>query len=375
MQFSDYPIYGDGIHDDAGGLQALLDSGERELYIPQGCYRIGRTLKIRSGTRLTASENARFILDGSVPKRRGDFLISNADTENGNENITITGGVWDGNNQGPGNQKPDIFDQNGYSGTVMNFFRVKGLVLKNFVVANSVTYNLRMAAVEHFQIENISFVSDCPGQSQDGLHFGGGVRNGTVKNIRALSKGQTNDDFIALNADDSLERVENFGLCRDAIENITFENLFAEDCHTMIRLLSVTAPIRNIQFRNIYCGYRCYAVNGDAARYCRTPLFREEDMPQGAGQIEDVTIENMTVYSTSSARPTPAVCMESRAHRFTVRNFRLIQRGDEPKPQWALQVRNVAGQSCTADGKNYRLETKDEKLELPDFTQAQFFLD
>jgi hypothetical protein len=171
------------------------------------------------------------------------------------------------------------------------------LRLENLVVANSVTYFVRMSGLENFEINDISFVSDCYGKNQDGLHFGGRVKNGTVKNIRALSTGQTNDDLIALNADDSIVRVENRDLYRDYIENVTFENLFAENCHTIIRILSIDAPIQNIHIKNVYGGYRCYAINGDAARYCRTPLFTEEEKLQALSEAIRVTKKGGIVFA------------------------------------------------------------------------------
>lgn len=371
MDLNQYGVYGDGVHDDSVGLQAVLDSGEKDIYIPQGCYLIKTPLKIHSNTNLTANPNARFILDGSVQRHRGDFLLSNADVDGGNENISIRGGVWDGNNQGAGNQKPDLFDKNGYSGAVLNFVNVKGLRLENLVVANSVTYFVRMSGLEDFEINDISFVSDCYGKNQDGLHFGGRVKNGRVKNIRALSTGQTNDDLIALNADDSIERVENLDLYRDYIENVTFENLFAENCHTIIRILSIDAPIRNVRIRNVYGGFRCYAINGDAARYCRTPLFAEEENPLGVGKIENISIENMTVYNTDPQNTRPAVCMESCAEGLYLRNFKVVERNGVPRPEVALYARNVVNQLYTVDGKECPVKDKTEELRVHDFTDLE----
>ncbi|MBQ9107053.1 MAG: hypothetical protein IJY56_04090 [Clostridia bacterium] len=169
------------------------------------------------------------------------------------------------------------------------------------MLTNTVTYYVRLCKVHNFQIENIDFLCDSFGANQDGLHFGGDVRHGKVKNIRALSYGQTNDDMIALNADDSIERVENLDLCRDTIEDITFENIFTESCHTIIRMLSLTPEIKNIRFKNVFSGFRCYAINADAARYCRTPLFNESDYPNGVGKISDIHIENFTCYPVLSA--------------------------------------------------------------------------
>ena len=364
---------GNGIQDDHAAIQAALDSGAGEIVIPMGIYPISRTLLVSSHTAIKADRGAKLVLVGER-KKRGDFLLANKDVKNGNEDICITGGIWDGNNQRVENAKPDIFDKNGYSGAVLNFVNVKGLVLRDMVVANSVTYYVRMAHLRHFEIENIDFISDSFGINQDGLHFGGDVKHGTVRHIRALSFGQTNDDMIALNADDCVERVENLDLPCDAIEDITFESIYTECCHTIIRMLSVTAPIRNIRFKNVYGGFRCYAINLDGARYCRTPLFREEDFPAGVGCVEDIVFENFTCrpvsqlpagFGGTKSKPPCALMIESQADCFALKNFRMIQ-GEEITP--ALHVKNVTGQQVTADGTTTVLQTKQDSLALDDFS-------
>ena len=301
---------------------------------------------------------------------------TNADTLNGNVNIKITGGIWDGNNTAPENAKPDLFDKEGYSGATLNFVRVQGLALADMVLANSVTYYVRMSGVHHFTIENIDFVSDTFGVNQDGLHIGGDVRHGRVKNIRALSFGQTNDDMVALNADDSIERVENLDLCRDAIEDITFENIYTENCHTIIRMLSVTAPIRDIHFRNVYGGFRCNAINADAARYCRTPLFNEDAYPQGVGEICNVTFENFTCFPVlqlpqgfggTQGVPRVALTMEAHMDHFTINNFHYP---DDPQVTArcpALRVANLTNARVTADGTVHTIRKKEDVVQVERF--------
>ncbi|MGI6496038.1 MAG: hypothetical protein ACOX5G_08125 [Kiritimatiellia bacterium] len=120
-----------------------------------------------------------------------------------------------------------------------------------------------------------------------------------MHDVRAISKGQTNDDLVALNADDSLERVENRDLSCGPIENIVFSDLYAEDCHTGIRLLSVRSTIRNIRFRNVNVGVRCFAVNADAApllphaRSSRTPISR-----MGWGRLDRIEFDGIRVHAT-----------------------------------------------------------------------------
>lgn len=294
-----YGAIGDGLADDSSAIQKALDSGARCVKIPAGRYRIATTLRVNSRTEILADKDAVIFLCGNTPKKRGDFLLTNANHEDGNEKIRIRGGVWDGNNQGPCNTKAeDLFDPNAWSGAVLDFFRVDGLTLRDMTVANSVTYNIRMCHINHFDFRDIRFQSDRIAFNQDGLHFGGYCRNGRVRNVAAISKGQTNDDLIALNADDSLVRLENLDLECGPIENITFENISAEDCHTGVRILSVVSPIRHIRIRNFQAGCRCYAVNADGARYCRTPLFADADRPNGVGCIEDVILDGFSCHAT-----------------------------------------------------------------------------
>ena len=374
----EFGAFGDGIHDDYAAFQTALNSEVGTITIPQGTYMISQTLKVPSNTEILADRNAKIVMKSTMPRKRNEFLLSNADTVNGNKNIRIVGGIWDGNNTAPENAKPDLFDKGGYSGAMLNFVNVEQLELRDMVLANSVTYYARISGVHHFEIMNIDLISDSFGQNQDGLHFGGNVKHGTVKNIRALSYGQTNDDMIALNADDSIERVENLDLCRDAIEDMSIENIYTENCHTIIRMLSVTAEIKNIRFKNIYGGFRCNAVNADAARYCRTPLFEDEQYPEGVGKISSISFENFTCFPVTSlpdgfggtkAVPKAALRMEALMDDFHISNFKYLCDEDTAKecPVWSAA--NLCEEKIYADGNEYYTQTKSDVIIINDFKE------
>ena len=376
----EFGAFGDGIHDDYGAFQAALDSGADTVTVPQGIFLISQTLKVGSDTAIVADRNARIVMKSLRRRCRGEFLLSNSDSEKGNSGIKIVGGIWDGNNAAPENAKPDLFDKQGYSGALLNFVNVDGLELRDMVLSNSVTYYVRLCRVHHFVIENIDFDGDHFGVNQDGLHFGGDVKHGRVRNIRALSYGQTNDDMIALNADDSVERVENLDLCRDTIEDISIENIFTENCHTIIRMLSVTAEIKNIRFKNIYGGFRCYAINADGARYCRTPLFREEEYPDGVGRISNVTFEGFTCYPVLSlpdgfggtkCNPPTALALESNMDNFRISGFRYLCDGEVSERIPAVKARNLCGERITADGREYWLEGKSDIAVIENFKERE----
>ncbi|MBQ4575562.1 MAG: hypothetical protein IJA85_10290 [Clostridia bacterium] len=378
----DFGAVGDGIHDDYAAFQAALDGDSNDVIIPQGVYCISHTLRVKSDTRIIADKTARIVMKSNHRRKRNEFLLSNSDTEKGNRNITIVGGIWDGNNTAPENAKPDIFDKTGYSGVLLNFVHLDGLVLKDMVLANSVTYYVRMCRVHHFDIEDISLFSDQFGANQDGLHIGGDVKHGVIRNIRALSYGQTNDDMIALNADDSIERVENLDLCRASIEDITIENIYTENCHTIIRMLSVTAEIKDIRFKNVYGGFRCYAINIDAARYCRTPLFSESEYTNGVGLISNVSFENFVCYPVldlpqdfqgTRGVPETALKLESHMDRFRIVGFRYVTEAAKRCP--AVKCAHIQKEKITADGREYHLRSTEECLTIEDFSELSIDYD
>lgn len=319
-QYYDFGIMADGIADDSPALQRAIDCSGGYLELPAGIYRITSALRLPSDMHLHLHPYAVMKLCGETQRAEGDYLITNADPLNGNSNIRIEGGLWDGNCCGTYNEKPDIFTPHGWSGAMFNFRKVKNLTISNLTVMDSPAYFFRFCEIDGFRIENIIFSGINARPNQDGLHFGGACRNGTISNLVALD-GQTNDDMIALNADDCIDRVENYGMLRGAIENITIENIIAEDCHTFLRMLSVDSPIRNITIRNVRCGCRTNAINMDAARYCRTPLFEDAQRPTGVGRIENVSISNMLAYSTGNNPETPLICCESNCKNVRIERF------------------------------------------------------
>lgn len=338
-QYFDFGIIGDGLADDTPALQKAINACGGYLELPAGVYRITRTLLLPSNMYLKLHPYAVMKLCGEINRRAGEFLLANADARNGNENITVEGGLWDGNCCGTYNVKPDIFTPNGWSGSMFNFHKVKNLKLTDMTVMDSPAYFFRFCELDGFDIRNIIFTGGNARPNQDGLHFCGGCRNGYIGNIVALN-GQTNDDLIALNADDCIHRVENLGLTNGPIENIRIENIVAEDCHTFLRMLSVDSPIRNIEIKNVRCGCRAFAINMDAARYCRTPLFKENERPDGVGRIENVKISGVVAFSTADTPNDALICCESNCKNVRIERFTRDMTADRSHCT-LLHIRNV----------------------------------
>ena len=124
VSVKDFGACADGSQDDSPAIQAALDSGHDLVVIPYGVYRIGRTLRIGSRTRLEAHPRAHLILADHAGVDADTFLLTNRNHDSGNQEIRVEGGIWDGNN--PGNPRgPDA--PGSYTGVLINFSNVDGL--------------------------------------------------------------------------------------------------------------------------------------------------------------------------------------------------------------------------------------------------------
>ncbi len=244
-------LYGDGLHDDTLAIQERLDTGEAlvELPVPSRCYLISKTLKIHSYQELRLSRYCHIKL---APKS-DCFMITNSDKINGNENITVSGGIWDFDNQ---NQSPNPFLQNPsiykmptawgvddrYEGFAMHFFNIKNLVIRDLTIKDPTTFALSLDKVSYFTVENIVFDFNEGNPypvNMDGVHLNGNCHFGMIRNI----KGTTYDDMIALNADEG---------SNGPITNIDIDGLYADRCQTFIRLLTRENVVENIHIHNLY---------------------------------------------------------------------------------------------------------------------------
>jgi hypothetical protein len=256
-------LYGDGIHDDTAGIQALLDAGTSAVYLPPPPkhYLISRTLVIHSGQTLRLDP---FTIIRLAP-RSDTVMITNDDHDQGNENIALVGGIWDMDNR---QQAPNPFPAMGqaglttpydparFIGVLMRFNRVRNLTLRGLTLRDPTTFGAQLGNLYQFTVRDITF--DYPHANpteinMDGIHIHGNSRYGYVANL----KGMTHDDLLALNADDGMVAE----MSRGPIEDIAVDGLFAEDGWTAVRMLSAGSPIRRVNIRNIHGTYRYNVVS------------------------------------------------------------------------------------------------------------------
>ena len=285
-----YAIYGDGVRDDYYGIQAMLDQGAAEvtLPMPESNYRISKTLKIHSGQKLKLPRFARVVLADNA----NCSMIEN-DTSAPCKDVFLSGGVWDMNHS---HQKPNPYrfpqektyeeqcrdfgwteyDKTlfpGYSGHCMRFCGINNFELKNITIVNPVVYGVQIAFVENFTVKNVVFdyTEGSPKLwNMDGVHLEGGCKNGFINN----PKGACHDDLVALTSDDSI---------RGPIENIQIDGVFAENCHSAVRLLSAATEVKNISINNIFGSYYVYCIT----------LSKYVDINGQHGKMSNISINNV----------------------------------------------------------------------------------
>lgn len=270
-------LCGDGIRDDTAAIQQRIDSGICELILPapQKFYLISRPLVLPSNFRLVLPRFAEIRLaKGSncvmvksktralpadrLPADMEDIFrhilayVDDCDPDFPQENIEITGGIWNCNNQeqSPNPMKSGDFSNRGFPGFGMLFYNVKNLKLSCLTVKDPLNYGIVFDTVSHFTAEDITFDYNKGNPlpiTMDGLHICGNCHYGAIRNLR----GACYDDMLAINADDG---------SHGPVSHITVDGLFAENCHSAVRLLSVHHMVSHVRITNVFGTFFQYCI-------------------------------------------------------------------------------------------------------------------
>ncbi|NLD88280.1 MAG: hypothetical protein GX633_08505 [Clostridiales bacterium] len=237
-------IFSDGTRDTTEALQKLLD-GCGYVYLPQGRYIISEPLMIYGGTCLRLAPQATVRLaDGS------NCMMLVTDPAKESRDITVEGGVWDGNCSA---QVRCSDPEHYFYGTALQFRNTFDLTVRDLTVKDPEAFAIQISDSERFTVENITFDFNMMRPNMDGVHVQGRARNGYIRNI----KGATNDDLVALNCDDGL----NGSVYQGDIENIEVDGVFSDNGYTAVRLLSCGSRMRNVKISNIFGTYRFNGVS------------------------------------------------------------------------------------------------------------------
>lgn len=318
---------------DTKKIQEMLDRGG-EIFLPSGRYMIDEPLIIHDNTALTLAPDAEmFLCDGA----NCDIIHNDGLAEKYNKNITVQGGIWNGNNLNQVRQvrgfedigKP--FDINFYYGIMMRFVGVENFVFRDLTLKDPEAYPVQMSMIKNFTVENITFDYNMLRTNMDGIHVNGPAENGIIRRIR----GATNDDMVALNCDDCFETE----ITRGPINNVQVEDLYCEGGYTAVRLLSCGDPLTNVSIKDVKGSYRYIAVS-----------FTHHSVHEGECWIDNVVVDGVDVSKADGDNSYALIWFAEGTHsgRVELRNIRRA----ESRPSVANTVKidkNTTVESLTME--------------------------
>jgi len=245
-RYAMHTLFGDGVHDDYPAIQEMLDSDSCEIRLPmpQKQYTLSHTLRIHSGQAL--------VLPRYAVIRMTDAANCPMLTADGEENITLQGGIWDYNNLGQAKNPIHFPDPTlpDYHGFMFFFHRIRNLHISGITAKDPVNFCIVLDTVRYFTVENVVFDFNYGNPwavNMDGVHLNGNCHYGLIRNCQ----GACYDDLVALNADEG---------SGGPISHIEVDGIFSEDCHSAVRLLSVNYPVTHIHIHNVHGTFYQYCI-------------------------------------------------------------------------------------------------------------------
>lgn len=265
-------------------MQDKLNETNTFVLEKEGIFYLSDVVKIPSNTYIRLGSNTTIKLANNINK----VFFENSDPTNGNENIHIEGGIWDGNKD---NQ---AFDTTKLYG-IFRFAGVTKLYLGNLTIKDPVAFGTQFCRITNYLIENIIFDIATTRINQDGIHLGGECYHGRIRNIR----GNTGDDMIALNADDYVE----WRFCNDvyetqmingAIVDLEVDGVQADNGYRAMRLLSGTSFMDDIKINNVSGGFDFGILIG------RWKATGWQTVIQGDGNIGRIQLSHLSFTTNDS---------------------------------------------------------------------------
>ena len=320
---SRFQLYGDGLHDDQPAIQEMIDSGvcEVTLPVPKKHYLITKPIVIPSCFKLKLPRFAEIRLaDGAncfmlqnkaveKPAKRLRDCFSHVhknlwyfvdtlspDPEDACHDFEIEGGIWNFNNMRQ--WENPIFGSrvgsDGYLGHTMLFYNVRNFRLSNMTFKDPANYCVMIDRGSYFTVENIRFdfnFGNPVASNMDGIHLNGNCFHGVIRNLQ----GACYDDLVALNAHE--------GSSGD-IANIQIDGIFAENCHSAVRLLAVNQNITHIDISNVYGTYYQYCIG-----------FTKHYPGETTGCFDAITLQNLHI-AKSRRLPIQEAHMDDKTYHF-----------------------------------------------------------
>jgi len=244
----DFGAKGDGRNNDGVAIQRALDinksvrvndaSSAITIRIPAGTYQIGRKLSIYSNTRLIVDKNARLVRNDI-----NDCLIVGMKRNNNEavggygqfKNITIEGGIWDGNDiRGRGHA------------AIMRFRHGSDVTFKNMIIQNGTEHFVNSSASQNILFDGCTFRNAREYKGNNKV-FWGSHKN---KDRRFLSIEAIHLDSATSKDSDPQDNT----VCRNiTVRNCTFDRVYTAigNHHVNKKYRTQNVVIENNTFKNI----------------------------------------------------------------------------------------------------------------------------
>lgn len=231
----------------AGGadkaIQAAIDkakkNGSREVYLPEGRYLISKPIRLPSDFKLSAAKDAYI----ELKKGCNQYLLQNEDLINGNRNITVTGGKWNGNGWSQTRTVRDKVENSDFCFGLF-FYKVKRLEVAAMQIDSTRSWGIAYMECDTVHVHDIHFqqnpfrdAQQTNALNQNGDGVTGGGNNVLIENI----SGFTNDDLIAFAAGGASFQGKMSPFPAYDYKNVTVRNIFPQNIYDSIPALKAVA--------------------------------------------------------------------------------------------------------------------------------------
>ncbi|MGX5819765.1 glycosyl hydrolase family 28-related protein [Chitinophaga lutea] len=234
---------GDGRKDDSKAIQKAVDKAKmttsREVFLPAGHYLIGASIVVPSDFTIRADKGA------YIELKRGSnqYLLRNEDLRNGNRNITVTGGHWNGNGWSQTRTIRDRVDNSEFCFGLF-FYRVSNLRVSDMQIDSTRSWGIAYMECDTVHIHDIRFhqnpFKDAQGTSallQNGDGVTGGGDHVLIENI----SGFTNDDLVAFASGGASFQGRMAPFPAKDYRNVTVRRIYPQNAYDSIPALKAVA--------------------------------------------------------------------------------------------------------------------------------------
>ena len=288
--------------DAAATVQRLLDE-HRSVRIPKLPFALtlDRPLVMDSGTSLFVDPETVIRMKPGCGgcmirnRRLADGRLDDIDARNGDSDLWVEGGIWEGAARAPSPNDPDVTmrEMSRQILGVMFFSGVRRVTVRRATIRRGEQYGILLAGCRHFHVDEVFF----DGHQKDGVHVNGPSEYGLIENLR----GSCGDDFVALNAWDWDSSAVSFG----AIRHILVRNIRCD--HDEMRILPgvkayrsgkrTDCPVEDCRFESVSGAYNFKLYQQPN---CHNIERAEKDFSAAAGLMKgivfsDIALEKLTV--------------------------------------------------------------------------------